>query len=106
MKIRARPEHWMAYKQITYKQRIEIYALLKAGHSKKKVAELIGVHKSTVHREVKRTTGQRGYRPQQVNHFALSRRHGPVKRIRFTGKLKAEVALLLRLDRSPQQISR
>ncbi|MCX5870844.1 MAG: helix-turn-helix domain-containing protein [Deltaproteobacteria bacterium] len=35
---------------------------MKAGHTQSKIAVIIGVHKSTISREVKRNHGQRGYR--------------------------------------------
>jgi len=47
----------MNYKQLIYEQRVEIYALLKAGLNQTKIAQLIGVSKSMVSREIKRNTG-------------------------------------------------
>jgi IS30 family transposase len=52
------------YCQLTQEQRYQIYALKKTGHSGMEIAEVIGVDKSTVSRELKRNRGQRGYRPQ------------------------------------------
>ena len=48
----------MAYKQITEAQRYQIYALKKKEHSQNEIAEFIGVHASTVSRELKRNKGQ------------------------------------------------
>lgn len=42
------------YQQLTLEQRYQIYALLKAGHSKTEIAQIIGVHKSTMTRELQR----------------------------------------------------
>ena len=42
------------FKQLTKADRIKIEALLKAGHSKKEIADLLHVHRSTIYREVKR----------------------------------------------------
>jgi IS30 family transposase len=56
--------HWMNYKQLSYEQRIEIYAYIKAGLSQTNIAILIGTSKSTISREITRNTGLKGYRPK------------------------------------------
>ena len=93
----------MSYKQLTYEQRYLIYAVLKMGFSQAKIAELVGVHKSTISREVRRNQGQRGYRPKQAHHKALKRRNKAKPRIS-----KAEWQIIddrLKEDWSPEQIS-
>ena len=91
------------YKQLTQEQRYQIYALKKAGHCQMEIANLLGVHKSTICRELRRNRGQRGYRPKQAHGFALARRQQTCSRIRpQTWKLIAEK---LRADWSPEQIS-
>ena len=105
MKLGTKLVHFMKYKQLYYEQRIEIHALLKAGCNYTKIAQIIGVSKSTVCREIKRNTGQRGYRPIQANQRALERRHNAIKNVRFTDELKEEVTKRLELDWSPEQIS-
>ena len=52
------------YTQLTQIQRYQIYALKKAGHNQSEIADKIGVHKSTVSRELRRNKGLKGYRPQ------------------------------------------
>ncbi|WP_395086189.1 helix-turn-helix domain-containing protein [Gracilimonas sp.] len=42
------------YKQLDLQDRHKINALLHAGHSQTKIAEIIGVHKSTISRELSR----------------------------------------------------
>jgi len=42
------------YSQLTLEQRYRIYLLLKTGLTQSNIAEVIGVHKSTVSRELKR----------------------------------------------------
>ena len=54
------------YTQLTEHQRYQIYALMKAGHKQFEIATLIGVHKSTISRELSRNRGLRGYRPRQA----------------------------------------
>jgi len=91
------------YHQLTQEQRYQIYALRKTGHSRTEIASVIGVHKSTVSRELKRNRGQRGYRPQQAHSLTLERRQKAVPRI--TAETWALVEKLLRQDWSPEQIS-
>jgi len=66
------------YHQLTQAQRYQIYALRKTKHSLSEMATVIGVHKSSVSRELKHNRGQRGYRPQQAHELALERRLKPV----------------------------
>ena len=64
------------YSQLTLEKRYGIYSLLKTGHTQSKIAEVIGVHKSTISRELIRNRGGRGYRYKQTHGLALSRRQG------------------------------
>jgi transposase, IS30 family len=92
-----------SYHQLTQGQRYQIYALKKTKHSLTEIAEVLGVHKSSVSRELKRNRGQRGYRPHQAHELALGRRQKSVPRI--TAEVWAQVERLLRQDWSPEQIS-
>jgi transposase, IS30 family len=91
------------YHQLTQEQRYQIYALKKTGHSGSEIADVIGVHKSTVSRELRRNRGGRGYRPQQAHKLALERRSKATPRIR--AKTWTVVEKLLRQEWSPEQIS-
>ena len=62
------------YTQLTRGQRYQIQALMKAGHNQTEIATVVGVHKSTISREVRRNHGLRGYRPKQAHRLALARR--------------------------------
>jgi len=53
-----------SYTQLTQDKRCQIYAFLKAGFSQTDIAIEIGVHKSTVSRELSRNRGQKDYRPK------------------------------------------
>ena len=64
----------MTYKQLTQEQRYQIKALKKMNHSQSDIARTVGVHRSTISRELKRNTGKRGYRPKQAHRFAVGRR--------------------------------
>ena len=92
------------YTQLTREQRYQIYALRKAGLSQKEIAQILAVHKSTISREIRRNSGQRGYRPKQAHRFAESRRASAVKS-RITPDTWNLVKQLLREDWSPEQIS-
>ena len=59
------------YKQLTEEERIEIYAMMQAGKQQKMIAADLGVHPSTVSRELTRNTGLRGYRPKQAQQKVL-----------------------------------
>ena len=93
------------YTQLTQEQRYHISGLLKAGTSKSNIADEVGVHKSTISREIKRNSGERGYRPKQADQFATERRQQADKHIKFTTSLKQIVTEKIMLDWSPDQIS-
>jgi IS30 family transposase len=93
----------MSYTQLTQEQRYQIYALLKIGHNRTEIAEVIGSHKSTISRELRRNCGQRGYRPKQAHIKAISRHnHRPARILQETWDT---IEAKLRLDWSPEQIS-
>ena len=62
------------YRHLTYDKRCQIYALLKSGCAKTEIAQLIGVHRSTITKELKRNTGGKGYRYLQAQEKASARR--------------------------------
>jgi transposase, IS30 family len=94
----------MRYKQLTRYQRYQIYALLKAGHNQTQIAAIVGCHKSTMSRELRRNRGRKSYRPRQAEQLARSRRyesHPP----RIGALTWTRVELLLFQQWSPEQIS-
>ena len=93
----------MSYTQLTQEQRYQIYALLKMKHSQTEIANVLGTHRSTISRELKRNQGKRGYRPNQAHQFALQRRKKARKRI--TTEIWTLVEEKLREDWSPEQIT-
>lgn len=92
------------YTQLTREQRYQISALMKAGLRQSEIAPIVGVHRSTISREVRRNRGLRGYRPKQAHHFAEIRRAGAVHP-RISSGTWAMVKRFLRNDWSPEQIS-
>ena len=95
----------MAYKQLTYEHRNELKAYLKLGLKLVYIAHLIGVHKSTISRELQRNSGLRGYRPKQAQQKANFRKKNSRKKTCFTEAVKQRVEFYLKQDWSPEQIS-
>ena len=91
------------YTQLTQEQRYQISALLKMDHSQIEIAKVIGVHKSTVSRELRRNRGLRGYRPKQAHRLAVSRRDKSRQRIGTSTWILIEAAI--RKEWSPEQVS-
>ena len=94
----------MTYAQLTFGQRYQIKALLDIGTPRHKIAEAVGVHKSTITREISRNSGERGYRPKQAQEKALARKQEKSKP-RIGEKVWALVEKTLREDWSPEQVS-
>jgi IS30 family transposase len=61
-------------KHLTFEEREFLYRLKKEGTPKAKIARLMGRDRSTIHRELSRNTGGRGYRPKQAQRLAEERR--------------------------------
>ena len=93
----------VAYTQLTQEQRYQISTMKKIGSSQKEMAEEIGVHKSTISREVRRNTGERGYRPKQAHEKALGRRANA--KVQIGAAVWKIVEEKLRQDWSPEQVS-
>ena len=62
------------YAHLTLPQRYQISSLLKVKTSQSEIARTIGCDKGTISRELRRNTGQRGYRPLQAHKRACSRK--------------------------------
>ena len=92
------------YRQLTQEQRYAIYTLLRTGHNQTEFAAGIGVHKSTVSRELSRNKGWRGYRHKQAHDLAKSRRKEKV-RPRIDAGTWAFIERLIQKEWSPEQIS-
>lgn len=91
------------YTQLSQDERYEIYATLKSKSSIASLARELGRSRSTIYRELKRNTGQRGYRAQQAAKFASQRRYRPSSSM--TAFAFAYIDYLIGLDWSPEQIS-
>jgi transposase, IS30 family len=94
----------MNYTQLTRERRYQIYALKKAGQNQTQIALLLGYHKSTISRELRRNRGAKGYRPYQADELSYDRQC-EAYRARISGETWQLVERLLRQDWSPEQIS-
>jgi len=99
------------YKQLVPAQRYQIEALLLAGHKQSEIARIIGVHRSTISRELARNIGSRGshagtYLGRLAQGKTSKRHSGKNKSTRFTVELKDQAASWLRKERlSPELIA-
>jgi len=93
------------YTQLTQEQRYHIYAFMKAGFFQTAIATEIGVHKSTVSREMRRNQGKKGYRPKQAHAMAIERRTEANKFVKLTPQVIALINACIQQDFSPEQVS-
>ena len=93
------------YRQLTEEDRIEIYAMKQAGKKQNKIASALGVHPSTVSREIARNTGRRGYRPKQAQQKTLHRRFTARKAVKMTPETIDYIESKLNEQHSPEQIA-
>ena len=93
------------YKQLTSEQRYQISGLRKAGWTQTDIADEVGMNKSTISRELKRNTGQRGWRPKQAQALRDERRLACANAQRITPSDWVEVERLIGQDLSPEQAS-
>ena len=49
--------------QLAREERYQIHALMQAGHAQAEIAGLLGRHRSTISREIRRNRGGKGWRP-------------------------------------------
>lgn len=97
------------YTQFNKERRIELCALLRAGHSRKECAHELGIDKSTVTREIKRNRNADGiYRGATAHKKYLARRTHAKKgarRVENDAKLRQHIRYRLRKRDSPEQIA-
>jgi len=97
----------MTYHQITFAERYTLGLLRQRGASPAAIAHLLGRHRSTISREVRRNRAHSDatYRPQLADWYARSRRSRSRRNRRFTAAAWAQVQALLREDWSPEQVA-
>jgi IS30 family transposase len=97
----------MKYRQITYEERYTLGLLRRQGLSAAAIARVLGRHRSTISREVRRnsTNYDGGYRPQLADWYANGRRRKSRRNSRFGPNQWAQVRALLCQDWSPEQVA-
>lgn len=99
------------YKQLGQEQRYVIDRLLRQGKSQKEIADVLGCHKSTISRELRRNTPQRGrgakqYNPDQAQMKAQKRHQQKNKHVIFTDQMRRQIAKQLAVEKlSPELIT-
>ena len=96
----------MRYRQLTLEKRYQISALQKAGFNQKEVALEIGVHPSTISRELRRNRDVvRGYHPDLAEIKKVQTESQKKKRFSLTKPIQRYIRAKLKQDWSPEQIS-
>lgn len=92
--------------QITLEQRYEIDTLIRLGKTQDYIASAIGVHKSSISRELKRNADSRSgnYRPILAERKCRERHQNKPKSIRLNSDMIEIIELLIREDYSPEQV--
>ena len=96
----------MSHHHLTRDERVTLAALLRAGETQASCARILGVHRSTILREVRRSPEE--YKVFIANKNALNRRKESKqlkRKIENDKKLEQKIAKLLKIGRSPEQIS-
>ncbi len=100
------------YKQLTLSQRYQIQSLLQVGITQTGIADVLGVNKSTISRELKRNLPARGqtagkYIGEHAQRKTDYRHYNKPKLIRLTSQLKTRIANLMMVERwSPELIAK
>src|SRR4051812_31241869 len=96
----------MVYRQLSIEERYHIAALRQAGQSIPQIAAVLGRHRSTIAREVKRnaTPYDGAYRPSFAVEMTNGRRRRSRRNTRYGPSHFAPIIRLLRRRWSPEQI--
>jgi IS30 family transposase len=97
----------MLYHQITAAERYTLGLLRRRGLRPATIARILGRHRSTIGRELRRNATPRDgcYRPQLAEWYARGRRSRSRRNRQFTAADWAQVHELLREDWSPDQVA-
>lgn len=83
-----------------------IFRMKQAGYTQEAIAQAIGFSQPTVSKELRRNSGQRGYRPKQADEKAAKRTAAKRRRSKvIEGAVRCEVERRLGQQHSPEQIS-
>ena len=97
----------MTYRQITFEERYTLGLLRRQGLSSATIACILGRHRSTILREIRRNRARSDgrYRAQLADWYARGRRSRSRRNRRFSAADWARVEALLRKDWSPEQVA-
>lgn len=93
------------YQQLTPEKRCTLFDLKKQGFKNAAMAKIIGVHRSTVHRELKRNSEGLSYYPKIAHRKAMKRRQRSAWKVESEPKI--EEAIIEKIEQqqwSPQQM--
>ena len=99
------------YNQLGFEQRYQIEAFVKAGMKQKFIAETLGVHPSTICRELTRNIAKRGktsgeYVASNAQRKTDQRHQFKPKKVKFSSKMKEQAVKWLSVEKwSPELIS-
>jgi|TARA_B110000967_G_scaffold204999_1_gene248579 IS30 family transposase len=94
-----------SYKQLTYAQSCQIEVLYRSGFSQQSFVYAVGASQPKISRELRRNTGERGYRHQQAQRKRCDRRSDAVNATKMKPAVLALIAHKLHQYWSPEQIS-
>ncbi|MDE6257977.1 MAG: IS30 family transposase [Muribaculaceae bacterium] len=94
------------YKHLISTQRSQIFAYLQCGKSVKFIAQAIGVHESTIYRELSRNRNKRGGYAHNAHEMAMERQERIAGNRTIKPQVKFECLQHIKVDQwSPEQIS-
>jgi len=95
----------MGYRQLTQTQRYQIHARYDLGMSQRQIGRELGLHSSTISRELRRNASSGSYDPEQAQALSNQRRRTARKWTKRLPSMITAVVGRLREEWSPQQIS-
>ncbi len=92
-----------SYHHLTYDKRCQIYILKERGDNLGSIANALGVHKSSISRELKKNSGKKGYQYEEAHKQSKERKASHSKKM--TPQMIIIIEEKLKMQWSPVQIS-
>jgi len=93
-----------SYRHLTRDQRCQIYTLKERGDSLAEIARVLGIHRSTITRELQRNSRANSYRYENAHQQAQDRRKQSHS-LKMTPEMILVIEEKLKIDWSPEQIA-
>lgn len=93
------------YSRVSYEARCQISALLKTKIPISEISKIVGFHKSTIYREIKKNKGCRAYFLERADRFARKRAKTKRRKAHIVGAVRTLIVRKLKLGWSPEIIS-